>query len=460
MDGRTILSRSYGMADVTAGIHADDNTLWYLASTSKSLTGFGISLLADKGVLSFNDPITKLLPGVKWNPLVHADSLTLARFLSHTHYINDQAIVSSAAFTGAIPESKWPDLIVLAGPMPSRDLVYSNFGYNVAAMVIDRLRPEGWRKFLDKNVHEPAGMHQTFTRISGIEPRRIAQPADITASGKYISVPFFKSDRTMNSAGGHISTLHDLARWTIVQMDSGMIDGKRVFPKSAVVLSQSLIAKHTRDQAKKFAFFDREGWGAGWDIGSYEGEPMVSRFGSYAQTRSHLSFLPRRRIGVVAMSTGGPSVVTDVIAAYAYDLEAGRPDAAARAESRMNDLRKQLAGGIAGTARQDSIRAARQAQPLLHSWDNFEGTYTEPAFGTIVFKMCGGKLQYRWGDMYGPVEIYDASKNQMRLTIAGSGNVASFSFPQTGSAESFELQGVTFKRTAPDGRGCPKIRGA
>jgi CubicO group peptidase (beta-lactamase class C family) len=460
MDGKTILAKSYGLADVTAGIPADDNTLWYLASTSKSFTGFGISLLADKGVLSFNTPITKLLPGVKWNPEVHADSLTLARFLSHTHYINDQAVVSSAAFTGAIPESRWPDLIQLAGPNPTHDLVYSNFGYNVAAMVIDRLRPEGWRKYLEKNVNEPAGLHQTFMRISGIDPKRIAQPGDFTAAGKYVTAPFQKSDRTMNSAGGHISTVHDLARWTIVQMDSGVIDGKRVFPKGAVVLSQTLIAKHTRDQSKKFAFFDREGWGAGWDIGSYEGERMVSRFGSYAQTRSHLSFLPGRRIGVVAMSTGGPSVVTDVIAAYAYDLEAGRPDAAERAESRMNDLRKAVVGASLGIARQDSTRAARQTQPLQHPWEDFEGTYAEPAYGTVVFKMCGGKLQYRWGDLYGPVEIYDASKNQMRVIIAGSGNVATFSFPQTGAAQSVELQGVTFKRGAPDGRGCPKIQGS
>jgi chemotaxis response regulator CheB len=43
---------------------------------------------------------------------------------------------------------------------------------------------------------------------------------------------------------------------------------------------------------------------------------MVSRFGSYGNTRSHLSFLPNRRIGAVVMSTGGPSVLTDVIAAY------------------------------------------------------------------------------------------------------------------------------------------------
>src|SRR5687768_15302044 len=42
MDGRVVYARSHGMADVTAGIPADDRTLWYVASTSKSYTGFGI----------------------------------------------------------------------------------------------------------------------------------------------------------------------------------------------------------------------------------------------------------------------------------------------------------------------------------------------------------------------------------------------------------------------------------
>src|SRR4029079_3158073 len=94
-DGMTISSKSFGLTDVTRGIPADDRTLWYDASTSKSFTGFGTALLAQRGVISFDTPITKLLPGVKWNPEVHADSLTLARFLSHTHYINDDAIVQS-----------------------------------------------------------------------------------------------------------------------------------------------------------------------------------------------------------------------------------------------------------------------------------------------------------------------------------------------------------------------------
>src|SRR5688572_19274800 len=66
MDGRTILARSYGMADLTNRVPANDNTFWYVSSSSKSLTGFGVSLLAQQGVVDFAAPITTLLPEAKW----------------------------------------------------------------------------------------------------------------------------------------------------------------------------------------------------------------------------------------------------------------------------------------------------------------------------------------------------------------------------------------------------------
>jgi CubicO group peptidase (beta-lactamase class C family) len=446
MDGRTIYMKSHGKADVTAGVPADDRTLWYLASTSKSFTGFGVALLAGKGVLRIDAPITTLLPNARWNPAVHVESLTLAHFLSHTHRMNDNAVVSSAAFTGEIPEARWPALIALASPMPTNDLVYSNFGYNVAAMVIDGIRPEGWKRYLEQNVFLPAGMRETYSRVSGIDAKRIAKPHRFRAHGRYTTEPFFKTDATMNSAGGHLATLHDLARWTIVQTDSGIIDGRRVFPAEAVALSHRLIAKQTRDQSKRFAFFDREGWGAGWDIGSYEGDRMVSRFGSYHTTRSHLSFLPRRRIGVVAMSSGGLSALTDIVAAFAYDLEAGRPDAHKRAEERMAELRQRFAGSRSSVAAQDSVRAARQLQPLGRPLTDFTGVYEEPSFGRITFTLHDGRLAYRWGALFGPAEIYDASKGQLRIEIAGSGDVVTFAFAGAGPARSLQLQGVTFPR--------------
>jgi len=62
-------ARSHGLADVSAGVPADDRTLWYVASTSKSLTGFGVALLAHQGAVRFDAPITTLLPDARWHPM-------------------------------------------------------------------------------------------------------------------------------------------------------------------------------------------------------------------------------------------------------------------------------------------------------------------------------------------------------------------------------------------------------
>lgn len=445
MDGKTILAKGYGWADATARIAADDRTLWYLASTSKSYTGFGVSLLAHQRVLDFDAPIASLLPGVRWPDGVDPARLTLAHFLSHTHHLNDNAVVQSAAFTGAVPESEWPRLIRYASRAPNDDLVYSNFGYNVAAMVIDRLRPEGWRRYLDSAVYRPAGMRETYARLSGLDVRRIAKPHALSATG-FTTLEFEKTDATMNSAGGHVATLGDLARWTIVQMDGGAIDGRQVFPREAVERSHRLIARHTVEASKRFGPFDREGWAAGWDIGAYAGEPMVSRFGGYSSIRSHLSMLPRRRIGVVAQVNGpGASGATDIIAALAYDLEAGRPNARTSADQRLSDLVARLPAARERLAAADSVRRSRQ-RPLRHPLSDFAGSYGNEAMGTITFAVKDGVLRFQWGVLDGPSEVFDAEKDQLRIEVAGSGTPVAFRFDGPGAARSIDIGGVTFLR--------------
>ncbi|HEY9519541.1 MAG TPA: serine hydrolase [Gemmatimonadales bacterium] len=446
MDGRTVFSKAYGMADASRRIPANERTLWYIASTTKSYTGFGIALLAHQGVLRLDQSIASLLPGTVWHPSADPNQLTLAQFLSHTHHLNDNAIVQSAAFTGEIPEARWPELLRLAQPSGNSDLVYSNFGYNVAAMVIDAKRKEGWRRFLDSAVHAPAGLRETYTRLSGLDPARIAVPHALKADGSYAAVPFFKTDATMNSAGGHVATLTDLARWVTVQMDGGKIDGKQVFPAPAVALSHTMIAPHTVAQSKRFAVFDREGWAAGWDIGRYEGEPMVSRFGSYASIRSHLSWLPRRRIGFVAQVNGRPGWnATDLIAAYAYDLEAGKPNARATMEQRLQQLTAPLANGLRQIATNDSTRAARQV-PLPRPLSEYAGSYGHDVYGTVTFAEQNGVLTFKWGALSSPVEVFDAAKDILRVEIVGSGTTVLFRFDGPGPARVIELQGVSFTR--------------
>jgi CubicO group peptidase (beta-lactamase class C family) len=318
----------------------------------------------------------------------------------------------------------------------------------VAAMVIDALRPEGWRRYLEEHVYRPAGMQQTFARVSGLDTQRFARPHHLRADGRFETEMFFKTDATMNSAGGHVASLNDLARWAIVQMDNGRIDGRQVFPADAVALSHRVIATHTNENARRFAYFDRVGWGAGWDIGTYEGERMVSRFGGYHSFRSHLSFLPRRRIGVVAMSNGGlGSPLTDVIAAFAYDLEAGRPEARDRAEQRLAELIARRSANLQAAGKEEAARAARQRVPLTRPVADYTGHYAQSPYGEVIISERDGRLEYRWGAVFGPAETYDASRDQLQIEIAGRVQMVTFEFAGPGPARSLSLQGVTFARS-------------
>jgi len=453
MDGRIVLAKSYGMADVTNRVPADERTLWYVASTSKSFTGFGASLLAHQGVIGFSAPIASLLPHAQWPEGVDPNRLTLAHFLSHTHQLRDAAIVMSASFTAEFPESEWPAMLRYATPTSGHDLAYSNLGYNVAAMVIDAKRPEGWRRYLDSAVFQPAGMTETYMRVSGLE-RRIAMPHKLLANGQYVTSPFEKTDATMNSAGGHLVTMRDLARWVTVHMEGGIVDGKRVFPAEVVALNHRLIARQTRDESKSFAFFLREGWAAGWDTGSYGGEPMVSRFGSYASLRSHLSFLPARRIGVVAQANGSlASHATDVLAAFAYDLERGNPSARILAEKRLRELLDDRRRALAEKARNDSARALRPPT-LRRPLSDFAGRYRHRSYGTVTFEVRGNTVYYRWGALDGTAELLDARScgwlgcryyNALLIDVGG-GTAVEFDFPESGAATALKLRGEKFTR--------------
>jgi CubicO group peptidase (beta-lactamase class C family) len=438
-DGRIVYTAGVGQADVQAGIPVSDSTLWYVASTSKSFTGFGVALLEDAGEVDVRVPITTLLPQAKWHPDARPAELTLASFLSHSHGLDDGPLVASAAYTGAFTEDRFGELLAFSAPRPTRDLQYSNFGYNVASMAIAAKRPEGWKAYLDRHVFGPAGLDDIHHRVTGIPSRRIAKAHRLQADGSYATLPFLKRDLTMNAAGGHLASIRDLARWTILHLDDGRLDGRQIFPASVIRRSHEILGRHNR----QFAFFQRDGWGFGWDIGSYDGEPMVSRFGSYSGFRSHLSMLPARRVGVVAQVNAAPAwPLTDIIAAYAYDVFLGRPDADSRGQARLDSLASQLQ-----TRRAQLARATPFVRTPPRPLADYTGRFDSPALGAIEILAADGGLRLRWGVLDLPLEVRDAEKQTFAPVDFGALAIQ-FIFGGSGSAEAVDVRGYRAVRRA------------
>jgi CubicO group peptidase (beta-lactamase class C family) len=300
-------------------------------------------------------------------------------------------------------------------------------------MVIAAKRPEGWKAYLDRAVFAPAGMNDTYHRVSGISPRRIARSHVLEADGSFRTIPFLKRDLTMNAAGGHLASINDLARWTILHIDEGRLDGRQVFPAEVVRRSHQILGQHNR----QFGYFQRDGWGFGWDIGSYEGEPMVSRFGGYSSFRSHLSMLPARRVGVVAQVNGdGASRLTDIIAAYVYDLFLGKSDAESRGQARLDSLASQLA-----TRRARLVDASPRVRTPPRPVSSYAGVFEDAALGRIEIVPDGVGLRLRWGVLDVPLELQDAARNVFVAADFGGLSPIQFVFGDDGRAVALETEG-------------------
>ncbi len=128
--------------------------------------------------------------------------------------------------------------------------------------------------------------------------------------------------------------------------------------------------------------------------------------------------LPARRIGVVAMTTG-----------------------------RLASIIAQRAGVLREIARGDSVRASRQ-RPLGRPLADFAGTYRHDGAGALQFRVEGKRLHWQWGVLRGVAELFDTSRNAMRIELAGTGYVVEFECPPQGKAIALKTSGMRLVRGA------------
>src|SRR5688572_2911557 len=197
---QTILAKGYGWADLERKVPATERTAFYIASMTKAFTALDIALLAKRGVLSLDAPVSRYLGGVTWGSGVNADSITIRQLLSHTHGIaNDGPVVFRTAFTGDHTNALLKDLLRYHSASDAgRKYRYTNLGYNIAGIIIDDLTKSKWQDQLEAGIFKPLGMNNTTAYVSRIDSARLAMP--YAALSK--RVHYSKSDANMQAAGG------------------------------------------------------------------------------------------------------------------------------------------------------------------------------------------------------------------------------------------------------------------
>lgn len=141
-DGRTIFERAYGAADLEHGVLSRPDTIFEAGSVSKQFTAAAILMLAEEGKLGLGDDVRKYAPELP----VYPHKITIAHLLSHTSGLRDWGSVAEI--------SGWPrgtraatnaDALAIAARQkslnyqPGAEYSYTNTGYNLMAMIVERL---------------------------------------------------------------------------------------------------------------------------------------------------------------------------------------------------------------------------------------------------------------------------------------------------------------------------------
>jgi CubicO group peptidase (beta-lactamase class C family) len=214
VDGELVLAKAWGVRE-TAGGAADADTVFRIASMTKSFTALAILKLRDEGKLSLEDPVSKYVPELAGLPKPTADSpvLTIRHLLTHSEGFpednpwGDRQLARSDAFLAAMARAGIP-----FSNAPGVAFEYSNTGFAILGRVVANVSKMRYRDYVDANILKPLDMTSTFWEASAVPPGRLARGYRLEGEA-FIEEPLL-ADGAFGSMGGLFSTVRDLARYT------------------------------------------------------------------------------------------------------------------------------------------------------------------------------------------------------------------------------------------------------
>ena len=319
-DGRTVLAKGYGFADLENDVPATAETVYRIGSITKQFTSAAIMRLAEQGKLSLDDTLQKFLP----NFPTQGNRVTVRHLLNHTSGIK--------SYTSLGP--KWqrvnridlaPDSLValfVNEPFdfkPGEKWLYDNSGYFLLGMIIEKLSGKPYGQYLQDEFFTPLKLKSTIYCDQPPLIRHRAQGYAPRPGGGFINAEPLSMTQPY-AAGSLCSTVNDLAAWTLA-----LSSGKVVSPASYKLMT----TPGTLNDGKPLTY------GFGLGVGTLGGHRQVSHNGGINGFISELHHYPDDSlITVVLTNTGALAAVQleRVIARRALgikDLPAVAIDAAA-----------------------------------------------------------------------------------------------------------------------------------
>jgi CubicO group peptidase (beta-lactamase class C family) len=286
--GKIIWEEGFGWANREERIPATENTMYSLASISKTMTATGLMTLVQAGKIDLDKPINDYLGDAKITARVgNADDATVRRVANHSsglplHY---QFFYSNEPYQ----KPSYDETILRYGNLvtiPGEHYQYSNLGFGIIGYVLTRVSGESYPDFMRQTVFLKLGMTHTSVGVGpGLEKFQA-----IRYDGKGAPLPSYDFDHPAASAV--YSSAHDLVRFGMFHLKDHLAD------QAPILTDVSIDAMHQ----PTMKISDNNGYGIGWFTQDRpEGYHLVSHTGGMPGVATILTLVPSEDIAVVVL---------------------------------------------------------------------------------------------------------------------------------------------------------------
>ena len=313
---KLVYAKGFGVRQTGTDLRVDENTVFQLASVSKPLGATVIARLVGQGLIDWNMPVVKHLPGFALADPRTTRELTIGDLYSHRSGLPDHAgdLLEDLGYgrSEVLRRLRFEPLA------PFRTTyAYTNFGITAAAQSVANAMHTSWEELSRRVLYEPLGMNSTSSRYADYAAK-VNKALPHVKEGERWAAKYTRQPDAQSPAGGVSSSVIDMAQWLRLQLGNGQFNGIPLIDAKALIQTRCpYIMSAPPDTSLSRASFYGLGWGIGYD---QTGRVRFSHSGGFSLgAATTVTLLPSENLGLVVLTNGMPIGVPEAVAASFFD---------------------------------------------------------------------------------------------------------------------------------------------
>jgi CubicO group peptidase (beta-lactamase class C family) len=381
-----IYSNAFGYADPATQTPMATDMQMMIGSTGKSLTTLMMATLVDDGLMTWDTAAQALLPEFAVKDPGLSETITMRNLVCactgvprrDLEFIFNWSELDAENVVASLQDFEF--FTDFGEAFQYSNQMVATAGYisgHVAEPEVESLM-EAYQAALAERVTGPIGMENTTLSLDEVQARgNHATPHGMLIEGGYEPLPlaYEQSLLPIGPAGGHWSTLEDMARYMVVQLNNGATaDGTRVVSEENLLVTRVPQVKISAEAS----------YGLGWMISDWRGLPMIEHGGNTLGFTSDFSFLPTADLGVIVLANAqGANTFTNAARMWLFQQLFGVENETEAMvtffRSQMDDAQARLDEQLAGELDVAAV-------------EPFVGSYRSPVLGALALTLDDGRL--------------------------------------------------------------------